>query len=424
MESRIANDIKGDILMKIGIVVRNLWSAGAPKIAINEAKELQKFGHNVTLIFLRQGKSSNVYRSLLSGFDFRIINKSGKYSSIFTPIFAFMSKFFSEPGSMESKDFQKEARVDLDLLMKFPKLITNDNFDLLICHDEYAAIAGYKSLKKLGIKYEVLLHEHLIEELPTWIGKYIRYYRNKVLTNAYRLFSVTDKISKDCEKKFGYKVIANPPGFEEGNIVEPQIRKRRIIIIGFVGRILNRDDPRSILHILDLEKLLPDYEFVHIGGVKSDFYLQEYKEMLKKNNSSMNFFENLDELEKIDLLSHSKFLIRFGKDEYGPGMPVVEALSFGVPVIVNSGLGSSEMIMRFKAGYVIDTVNADNIAPLIKNTTENDYVSLVNNAINLRNSWKWTDHAKELINNLDGLNKSKLLEYHHIENGDIHNVHK
>lgn len=390
--------------MKIGIVVRNLWSAGAPKIAINEARELQKFGHDVTLIFLRQGKSSNVYGSLLTELKVTIINKNGDNSSIFTPVFVFLSKFFSEKDTSVPKDFNREVRVDLDLLMKFPKLIRNSNFDLLICHDEYSAIAGYKSFKKLGIKYEVLLHEHLIENLPTLIGKYIGYYRNKVLINGYKLFSVTDKIAKDCESRFGYHVITNPPGFDEGTIVKPENRKKRIIIIGFVGRIFSRNDPRSILHILDLEKILPDYEFVHIGGVKSDFYLQEYKKELRKNNSSIKFFENLEEHEKIDLLSHSRFLIRFGKNEYGPGMPVVEALSFGVPVIINSGLGSSEMIVKSKVGYVIDKVNADIICSLINRTSESEYAILVKNANTLRDSWKWEDHAKQFLYKLDNLN--------------------
>ena len=39
--------------MRIGIVVRILWPAGTQYIAINEAKELKKMGHNVTLFLIR-----------------------------------------------------------------------------------------------------------------------------------------------------------------------------------------------------------------------------------------------------------------------------------------------------------------------------------------------------------------------------------
>ena len=42
--------------MKIIILVRIFWTAGAQKIAIKEARELQSMGHDVELIFLRGRK--------------------------------------------------------------------------------------------------------------------------------------------------------------------------------------------------------------------------------------------------------------------------------------------------------------------------------------------------------------------------------
>ncbi|MGC8621880.1 MAG: glycosyltransferase, partial [Caldisphaera sp.] len=174
-------------------------------------------------------------------------------------------------------------------------------------------------------------------------------------------------------------------------------RKKRLTLIAVVGQILDRENPRSMLHILDLEKLLPDYEIVHIGGVKSTVFLSEYLDLLEKNRSSIKFYENLNENEKIEILSSSKYLIRFGKNEYGPGMPVIEAISSGVPLIMNVGIGSSEMIKEFKAGYVLEKVNAQAIANLIIHTDDVEYASLVTNTLILRDSWSWKDHAEALL---------------------------
>lgn len=58
--------------MKIVILVRILWTAGAQKIAINEALELKRQGHDIDLIFLRRGKTWKAYEELLSKINYRI----------------------------------------------------------------------------------------------------------------------------------------------------------------------------------------------------------------------------------------------------------------------------------------------------------------------------------------------------------------
>jgi len=51
--------------MKIIIIVRILWTAGAQKIAIKEAKTLTDMGHNVRLVFLRSTPSAKYLESEL-----------------------------------------------------------------------------------------------------------------------------------------------------------------------------------------------------------------------------------------------------------------------------------------------------------------------------------------------------------------------
>ena len=69
--------------MRIIILVRILWTAGAQKIAIKEAKELQALDNQVELIFLR-GKKLPEYDELLEGINYKIISETG--NSIFSPL--------------------------------------------------------------------------------------------------------------------------------------------------------------------------------------------------------------------------------------------------------------------------------------------------------------------------------------------------
>ena len=64
--------------MKIVILVRILWTAGAPKKAIREAKELLKMGHDVELIFLRKSGTLKGYDDILTEVNYRIIANRNK----------------------------------------------------------------------------------------------------------------------------------------------------------------------------------------------------------------------------------------------------------------------------------------------------------------------------------------------------------
>ena len=139
--------------MKIVILVRILWSAGAQKIAINEAIELKRQGHDVDLIFLRREKTWKVYEDLLLKINYRVISE-GK-SSIFSGFYSFITGLFLP-------DRKGEGRIDYDLLKKFPKFIEILPKSLhssiprkLECimsiktnkHKSYGHCADYKSLR-------------------------------------------------------------------------------------------------------------------------------------------------------------------------------------------------------------------------------------------------------------------------------------
>ena len=251
--------------MKIVILVRILWTAGAQKIAINEALELKRQGHDIDLIFLRRGKTWKAYEELLSKINYRIVSE-GK-SSIFTGLYSFITSLFMP-------DRKGEGRIDYDLLKKFPEFIAGYGVDKIICHDEWAGIAGYAAKKKMGIPYEVFLHERLGKLNVPILGKLAERYRMRVLRNASRLYSVTDKISLDTYERFGIQSIPDPPGFEELSNDGMENKVPRIVSISMW------DPGRDPFFFIELEKLLDSYEILLLGNWRDRGYYDLFMKSL------------------------------------------------------------------------------------------------------------------------------------------------
>lgn len=367
--------------MKIVILVRILWSAGAQKIAINEAIEFKRQGHDVDLIFLRRGKTWKVYADLLLRVNYRVISEGR--SSIFTGIYSFITGLFLP-------NRKGEGRIDYDLLRKFPKFIAGTKVDKIICHDEWAGIAGKAAKKKLNIPYEVFLHERLGElNLPIF-GKMAERYRMKLLSNASRVYSVSEKISKDTFDRFSIKSIPDPPGFEELNNISFGNKINRIVSVSMW------DSGRDPFFFIKLEKVLCNYEILLLGNWRSREYYDFFKRSLPEN-TRIKIKINISEREKLSLISESKFLVRFGGMEFGPAFAVIESISCDTPVIINSVLGTAEMIKKYEAGYVLDSADPKVVADIISKTTDREYEQLLENVSNLRKSWTWKDHVVKLL---------------------------
>ena len=367
--------------MKIVILVRILWSAGAQKIAINEAIEFKRQGHDVELIFLRRGKTWKVYEDLLLKVNYRVISKGR--SSIFTGIYSFITGLFLP-------DRKGEGRIDYDLLRKFPKFIAGTKFDKIICHDEWAGIAGKAAKKKLNIPYEVFLHERLGGlNLPIF-GKMAEKYRMKVLSNASRVYSITEKISNDTFDRFGINPIPDPPGFEELSTVNVEKKANRIVSASMW------DSGRNPFFFIELEKVLDNYEILLLGNWRN----QEYYDLFMKSlpeNSRIKIKTNISEDEKRQLIGESKFLVRFGNMEYGLATAVVESISYGTPVIINSELGTADLVQKYKVGFVLQTADPIAVADILNSFKKEEYNQMLRNINTLKKSWTWTDHVMKLL---------------------------
>jgi len=370
--------------MKIVILVRILWTAGAQKIAIKEARELQLLGNDVELIFLR-GKELQEYNELLKGINYKIISETG--ISVLSPLYEYITRKFSP-------DRGSESRVDYNLIRKFPEYINNKNVDYIICHDQLAGLAGYYSLKKFGIKYSVFIHERLSLNNGSILGRLWHYYEHKVLENATRVFSITDKVAKTVEDIQNVKAITNYPGMDINRITEFNKKENALIAVSMW------DYARKPEIYLDIIKKIPDFILYFVGNFRIKELENQFIEEVKKRglDNRVILKQHVEEQELIELYQKSKFAIRFGFGEYGLGS-AMEAIQNCDSLIINSDLGTTYLVNKYSCGLVLDNINADEIKRFIdENNNESSYKVLQENIIRLSQDYSWKKHAEKLIN--------------------------
>lgn len=90
-------------------------------------------------------------------------------------------------------------------------------------------------------------------------------------------------------------------------------------------------------------------------------------------NTRIKIKTNVSKDEKHKLVGESKFLVRFGKMEYGFATAVIESISYGIPVIINSESGTANLVQKYKVGFVLQTADPKSVADILNNFKEEEY---------------------------------------------------
>ena len=82
-------------IIKVLILLRVLWTAGAQRIAVNEYRHLEKLGYDPKLVFLR-AHTAKGYEDLLKGVSYEVVRESGEGLLMWTPVFRHIFGLFRE----------------------------------------------------------------------------------------------------------------------------------------------------------------------------------------------------------------------------------------------------------------------------------------------------------------------------------------
>lgn len=115
----------------------------------------------------------------------------------------------------------------------------------------------------------------------------------------------------------------------------------------------------------------------------------------------------IDEEEMLNYYKDAKVALRFGYNEKGPGMGSLEALCWGIPLIINEGIGSREIIENNKSGFIVDESDPNMVANLIESLFKNKFLweKISSESLKKSLSLSWDFHNRklgELIDTLKG----------------------
>ncbi|MEM3489873.1 MAG: glycosyltransferase family 4 protein, partial [Nitrososphaerota archaeon] len=362
--------------------------------AISQAKALSEEGNEVELVFLRKDASAAVYDDYLRGLNFSIMAEEN--NSIFVPLYDLITGIF-----MPSR--RGKGRVDYNLIRKFPSFVKGKGYDLIICQDQWAGLAGYYAWKKYGIKYAVVVHERL-NDFP-WVTGWKRIfailalrYQKKVMMNASLVLSLTKKVAEtvqDLYRNEGLKCLDDFPGLEARAFVPYSMKGNTISLVSFWNEVKN---PFAYIPIF---RKIRNFKFLMIGSWTSEEYRDKFLKVIIEENleERVELFENVSEIEKNQIIARSKFFIRFGFGEFGPGYGTIEALENGVPVIINSDLGIADYLRNYGCSLIIEDVSdVDAVELFIKqNDNEMSYEKMQDGIMHFINEYSWKRHVQKLL---------------------------
>jgi len=384
--------------MKIGIILRVLWPAGAPRIAIEQVKRLSARGHNCKLIIYRESDYKFRYEEFLNDIDVKFVTR-GITSRISEIINSFTLPFLPSFRG-------KESIVDVTTIILYPLLISKKSYDVILCHDQFAGISGYLLKKIKGIPYVVYVHERPLcigySPKNACVNKIKKWFNNiekKVFENADCVIASTDAIYEDLIKLFKIKATILYPGCNP--TVTPFLNRRN-----FVLALSRWDAPRNPYFLFDIAKKNKSLKFIIAGSWTPKSFEEEYrKNMNKQEIKNIEIRSNIPEKDLQELYKTAAVSIRWGINEFGTSMSTLESISHGCPVIVNKELGGARLITHGVDGFVVDGLDSDEYVKYIRLLLDKEDIAkeMRINAWNLAKSLSWENHVKrldEIINNI------------------------
>ena len=107
---------------------------------------------------------------------------------------------------------------------------------------------------------------------------------------------------------------------------------------------------------------------------------------------------SISESDLQHLYQKCKVAIRFGYNEAGPGMGSLEAISHGIPLIINSGIGIKEVVSNNVNCIIVDEQNPQIVADVIEELSHNQLLwdKISESEKELAKSLSWESHALKL----------------------------
>lgn len=372
--------------MKIAIMVRVLWPGGVQRIAIHEAEGLLEFGHNVDLIFVRDTGRFHYSTKV----PFRVLNGPNVKNRLAGKLLRWITSIYSpERGA--------DATIDLDLIRKSEKILEN-KYDFVYYFDEFSAFFSKRSKKKYGHKVIVLIHESYTSGGP-FLQKYIQ---KRALKQADLVLTNTESNLLQLKDQGHSNVHEIYPGLSIQTCI-PSFRERTDLAIS----VTMWDYGRKPEVFLEIARKLKFGRIALLGDWTDYDYMNSIKRLVedKNLNDKIEIKGPVDEDTLMSYYKEAKVALRFGYNERGPGMGSLEAISWGIPLIINNEIGAKEVLEEGQSGHIVDENDPSIVASKIERlfSDEKKWNQMSGKALEMNHSLSWDAHNKKLNGLISGL---------------------
>lgn len=191
-------------------------------------------------------------------------------------------------------------------------------------------------------------------------------YAKKALAIEY----LTEQEKEDAEKKWNDKTIVIPNGVSMLKKDKDKIFSKNKIICSFIGRIEPYQKGIDLLIEackLKKKELIENNVIINIYGPDEEGKLKNLQEIVKISDlqTVLKFYNGIYEEEKRNVLLNTDIFIMTSRFEGHP-MALIEALSYGIPVLITKGTNMKKEIDEFDAGWTAEN-NVESIANSLLN---------------------------------------------------------
>ncbi len=388
--------------IKIGIIIDQLVSGGVQKSAIQEAKELKKLGHDVTLFVLVRLYYTYQYQDLSQGLKVIFLSD---YNPIFfkrayrIPYFAFLTHlhilnpFFARRYTMLKK------------------------LDFIISHGTTTCITAAAITKILKVPYMAFIYDPMLYILEKAYAKtpvrfffplikpLTRYYERSFLISAALVVTQSKVHQNFIRENYAVDPIIIHPACVPVKHIPQKISQD---ILGYTRWEMAKN-PQLFLW---LAKKLPQAHFLIAGSWSNSQQKELFKSLIKKRKleKQIELLSPINENKLQQLAAKSLVWVHPHFEAFG--MAGLEMASLGLPIIIPKGSGVTELFQEGEHGFFPSLKEKKTLLThllfLLQNPTL--AVSMGKKAASVAKQHTWTNHSQTVLKHIQTyLSQTKIV---------------
>jgi len=374
---------------KIGILVDQLIIGGVQKIAVEDARNINKMGHEATLLVLMRKDANKNYKTFTKGVNVKFLSDSYPWplsKSIKFPVFSFFSTL----------------HVLSPLLAPF--IIKKGQFDIIVSHGTTTCFTaqGLKLFK--DIPYIAFIHDPMNYILKTAYSNsplkksfplmkpLLKFLEKKLIEQSEKVILDSKLHQKFISTTYKIKSIVLPAGAD----IPKQIRSNNKNYILAATRWEKNKNPELLVK---LAKDIPDLVIKIAGSWTSAKQYHEFAKSITKNGlkEKISLYPEISENELKKLYQNARIYVHPIKEAFGLGG--LEASANGCPIVIPAGSGITNYLKNNEDGIFVQNQNYENFLETVKKLWSNPQLAqkMGTSAHQKVKALSWENHTRKLL---------------------------